>query len=31
VDLAGLTASPLTGRWTTSRDLSVNFLMMATN
>jgi 2-polyprenyl-6-hydroxyphenyl methylase / 3-demethylubiquinone-9 3-methyltransferase len=30
VDLAGLTANPLTGRWTTSRDLSVNYLMMAT-
>jgi 2-polyprenyl-6-hydroxyphenyl methylase / 3-demethylubiquinone-9 3-methyltransferase len=30
VDLAGLIANPLTGRWTTSRDLSVNYLMMAT-
>jgi 2-polyprenyl-6-hydroxyphenyl methylase/3-demethylubiquinone-9 3-methyltransferase len=29
VDIAGLTADPLTGRWTTSRDLSVNYLLMA--
>jgi 2-polyprenyl-6-hydroxyphenyl methylase/3-demethylubiquinone-9 3-methyltransferase len=29
VDITGLTADPLTGRWTTSRDLSVNYLLMA--
>jgi 2-polyprenyl-6-hydroxyphenyl methylase/3-demethylubiquinone-9 3-methyltransferase len=29
-DITGLTADPLTGRWTTSRDLSVNYLLMAT-
>ena len=29
VDIAGLTADPLTGRWTTGRDLSVNYLLMA--
>ncbi len=29
VDITGLTADPLTGRWNTSRDLSVNYLLMA--
>jgi len=29
-DLTGLTADPLTGRWRTNRDLSVNYLLMAT-
>ena len=29
-DITGLTADPLTGRWTTGRDLSVNYLLMAT-
>ena len=27
--IAGLAANPLTGRWTTSRDLSVNYLLVA--
>jgi 2-polyprenyl-6-hydroxyphenyl methylase/3-demethylubiquinone-9 3-methyltransferase len=29
-DVTGLIADPLTGRWTTGRDLSVNYLLMAT-
>jgi 2-polyprenyl-6-hydroxyphenyl methylase / 3-demethylubiquinone-9 3-methyltransferase len=29
-DITGLIADPLTGRWTTGRDLSVNYLLMAT-
>jgi 2-polyprenyl-6-hydroxyphenyl methylase/3-demethylubiquinone-9 3-methyltransferase len=29
VDITGLAADPLTGRWNTSRDLSVNYLLMA--
>ncbi len=29
--LTGLVADPLTGRWTTSRDLSVNYLVAAAN
>jgi 2-polyprenyl-6-hydroxyphenyl methylase / 3-demethylubiquinone-9 3-methyltransferase len=29
-DLTGLTADPLTGRWRTGCDLSVNYLLMAT-
>ena len=29
VDITGLAADPLTGRWITSRDLSVNYLLMA--
>jgi 2-polyprenyl-6-hydroxyphenyl methylase / 3-demethylubiquinone-9 3-methyltransferase len=28
-DITGLIAHPLTGRWTTGRDLSVNYLLMA--
>ena len=28
-DTAGLVADPLTGRWTTGRDLSVNYLVAA--
>jgi 2-polyprenyl-6-hydroxyphenyl methylase/3-demethylubiquinone-9 3-methyltransferase len=28
-DLAGMTMDPLTGRWRESRDLGVNYLMMA--
>jgi 2-polyprenyl-6-hydroxyphenyl methylase / 3-demethylubiquinone-9 3-methyltransferase len=28
-DIAGLTMDPLTGRWRTSRDVGVNYLMMA--
>jgi len=28
-DITGLVADPLTGRWTTSRDLSVNYLLAA--
>ena len=28
-DLTGLVADPLTGRWTTSRNLSVNYLIAA--
>jgi 2-polyprenyl-6-hydroxyphenyl methylase / 3-demethylubiquinone-9 3-methyltransferase len=28
-DVTGLTADPLTGRWITGRDLSVNYLLMA--
>ncbi len=30
-DLAGLVADPLTGRWRASRNLSVNYLLAATN
>ena len=30
-DITGLVADPLTGRWTTSRDLSVNYLVAAAN
>ena len=29
-DITGLIADPLTGRWLTGRDLSVNYLLMAT-
>ena len=29
VDITGLAADPLTGRWITGRDLSVNYLLMA--
>lgn len=29
-DMTGLVADPLTGRWTTGRELSVNYLLMAT-
>jgi len=29
VDITGLAADPLTGRWNTSHDLSVNYLLMA--
>jgi 2-polyprenyl-6-hydroxyphenyl methylase/3-demethylubiquinone-9 3-methyltransferase len=28
-DVAGLTANPMTGRWTTNRSLSVNYLLVA--
>jgi hypothetical protein len=28
-DVTGLTAQPLTGHWTTSRGLSVNYLLFA--
>ncbi len=28
-DIAGLVADPLTGRWSTSRNLSVNYLLAA--
>jgi 2-polyprenyl-3-methyl-5-hydroxy-6-metoxy-1,4-benzoquinol methylase len=28
-DITGLVADPLTGRWTTGRDLSVNYLIAA--
>ena len=28
-DVTGLAANPLTGRWTTSRNLSVNYLVAA--
>ena len=28
-DVTGLAANPLTGRWTTSRGLSVNYLLVA--
>ncbi|HEY2621390.1 MAG TPA: bifunctional 2-polyprenyl-6-hydroxyphenol methylase/3-demethylubiquinol 3-O-methyltransferase UbiG [Acetobacteraceae bacterium] len=30
-DVTGLVADPLSGRWTTSRDLSVNYLVAAAN
>jgi 2-polyprenyl-6-hydroxyphenyl methylase / 3-demethylubiquinone-9 3-methyltransferase len=30
-DIAGLTVDPLSGRWTTGRDLSVNYLLAAAN
>ena len=28
-DIAGMTYSPLTGRWTTGRDVSVNYILQA--
>ena len=28
-DVTGLVADPLTGRWKTSRDLSINYLLVA--
>jgi 2-polyprenyl-3-methyl-5-hydroxy-6-metoxy-1,4-benzoquinol methylase len=28
-DITGLVVDPLTGRWSASRDLSVNYLMVA--
>jgi 2-polyprenyl-3-methyl-5-hydroxy-6-metoxy-1,4-benzoquinol methylase len=28
-DVTGLVADPLTGRWSASRDLSVNYIMVA--